>query len=275
LKKILLQCLIFPFLSVVILFAQDTINSNRVIPLKSGELLIPSKHINNSKSINLFVHLHGKASVVQSAFLKSNIDGFLITIHLGMFSGSYRKAFSDSNFLDTILNETLNKLKEEMGLDVFNKELKIFLTSFSAGYGGIREILNYEKYYSAIKGILLLDGLHTDYIETEKGKSVNPVQMNNFLRYARDAVVFKKQFIITHSEIIPDGYSSTTETAQYLIDSTGTEKIFAERVFDDGFIQKYYSFNGNFRVFGFYGDKAQDHMRHFYNIDQFLRMFDY
>ncbi|MFN4111497.1 MAG: hypothetical protein ACK4G1_04435 [Ignavibacteria bacterium] len=274
-KKIFLQYLVVHFLSVVILFAQDTTNSYRVVPLKSGELLISSKHINNSKSINLFVHLHGKASVVQSAFLKSNIDGFLITIHLGMFSGSYRKAFSDSNFFETILNETLNKLKDETEFEVFNKELKIFLASFSAGYGGIREILNYEKYYNMINGILLLDGLHTDYIETEKGKYVNPIQMNNFLRFARDAVVFKKQFIITHSEIIPEGYSSTTETAQYLLDSTGTEKIFAERVFDDSFIQKCYAFNGNFRVFGFYGDKAQDHMRHLYNIDKFLRMFDY
>lgn len=257
------------------MFAQDSASNYRVIPLKNGQLLIPSKYNNYSKSINLFVHFHGKTSVVQNEFLKSNADGFLITIHLGMFSGSYRKAFSDSNYFYTILNEALDKLKKETGLEVFSKELKIFLTSFSAGYGGIREILNYDNYYNMINGILLLDGLHTDYIETGEGRYVNPVQMNKFLRFARDAVLYKKQFIITHSEIVPEGYSSTSETAQYLIDSTGTQKIFAERVFDDNFIQKYYAFNGNLRIFGFYGDKAVDHMKHLYNIDKFLRMFNY
>ncbi len=209
---------------------------------------------------------------MQDAFIKTNINGILITIHLGMFSGPYRITFSDSNFLQTILDEALERIKENKGIDFSEKRLNIFFTSFSAGYGGIREILKYEKYYDKIKGIILLDGLHTDYVETEKGKVVNPIQMKDFLRFARDAVNFKKHFIVTHSEIIPEGYSSTTETAKYLIDSTATEIIFAERLYDNDFVQEYYAFNGYFRVFGFYGDKAADHMKHFYNLDKFLRM---
>lgn len=270
--KLFFFCSVICHLLHMTLFVQETDHNYRILPLKNGELFIPSRFQVKSETLNLIIHFHGKASVVQEAFLKSEVNGLLITIHLGMLSGPYRIAFSDSNYFETILREALDKLKKEAEIDLSNKQLKIFLTSFSAGYGGIREILKYENYYKKINGIVLLDGLHTDYIQTDKDRFVNPVQMQDFLRFAKDAVHFKKQFIITHSEIIPDGYSSTTETAQYLLDSTETEKVFAEKLFDELFIQKYYAFNGNFRVFGFYGNKALDHMKHFYNLDKFLRM---
>lgn len=267
---------IITIILIVISFGSQVINQNQeTLTLKYGELLISPHFESNSNSINLFIHLHGKASVVQNAFIKTKINGLLITIHLGMLSGPYRIAFSDSNFLQTILDEALEKIRETKGIDFSDRKLNIFFTSFSAGYGGIREILKYEKYYSKIKGIILLDGLHTDYIETGSGKIVNPIQMKDFLRFAKDAVKFKKQFIITHSEIIPDGYSSTTETAKYLIDSTNTEIVYSERLFSEDFVQKYFAFNGNFRVYGFYGVNAADHMKHFNNIEKFLQMFDY
>lgn len=254
---------------------KEVSQKSEILPLKNGELLIPPNFECSAKTLNLFIHLHGKAEVVQDAFTRSKINGMLITIHLGTLSGPYRIAFSDTTYLEKILSDAFEKLKALRGINLSDKNLNIFLTSFSAGYGGIREILKYDKYYSIIEGIILLDGLHTDYIETKEGKMVNQIQMKDFLRFARDAVSFKKQFIITHSEIIPEGYSSTTETAKYLIDSTKTEIVFTERNFGDNFIQKYYAFNGNFRVYGFYGDKAKDHMKHFYNLEKFLTMIEY
>jgi hypothetical protein len=254
--------------------SQETIEG-KIFKLKVGELLIPSESVLNSEHIKIFIHLHGKGEVVQKAFVDSKINGILITIHLGMFSSPYRIAFSDSTLLDSIIHEAINLISTNFNKKLDYEKIRIVFTSFSAGYGGIREILKSERYYSKIDAIILLDGLHTDYVETENGKAVNPQQMKDFLRFARDAVKFKREFIITHSEIIPEGYSSTTETANYLIDSTKTERIFAERLFDDGFVQKYYAFNGNFRIFGFYGNQAQDHLKHFYNIDKFLRMIDF
>ncbi|MCX8057293.1 MAG: hypothetical protein N3F03_06790 [Ignavibacteria bacterium] len=242
-----------------------------VIQLDVGKLLIPSDFKIHNNYLNVFVHFHGRDTVVQDAFLKSKINGVLITIHLGMLSSPYKNAFSDSNYLEKILEDALMKLslpKEQIP----TLNLRLYLTSFSAGYAAIREILKYDRYYKMIKGLILLDGLHTDYVNINSNKMVNPNQMENFLKFALDACKCRKKFILTHSEIIPDGYSSTTETAQYLIKSTNTEIVFSEKFFDDDFVQKYYGFNGCFKVFGFYGNDAKAHMKHFYNLDKFLKM---
>jgi len=244
----------------------------KLIHLNKAELLIPSNFDLDTQKITIVIHLHGKSQLIQDLYVKNNFSFPLITIHLGMLSGPYRIAFSDSNFLMSILNEAIEKIGNEKRTDLSSTKLNLIFTSFSAGYGGIREILKNETYYNMISAIVLLDGLHSDYVFNNERKIPNPEQMKDFLRFARDAIKFKKQFIITHSEIIPEGYSSTTETAQYLIDSTFTEKVFAERRWSENFIQKYYAFNGNFRVFGFYGDKAKDHMQHLYNLPFFLSL---
>lgn len=243
-----------------------------VIKIDNGEIFIPSNFDHTTKKINFLIHLHGKFSVVQNLVKKSNFNGVLVTLHLGQFSSPYRIAFSDTNFFISIINTVKKILNEKYNIQFDDSNLNIYLTSFSAGYGGIREILKKESFYRKIRSIILLDGLHTDYIFNDGQRKVNPDQMKDFLRFARDATRFKKHFIITHSEINPRDYSSTTETADYLIDSTNSERRLAERLFENDFVQKSYSFNGFFRVFGFYGNQAKDHMKHLYNLDKFLRM---
>lgn len=265
----LLRLIIVYIILVSELFSE---NSNQVVRLNFCELSIPSNYNAKKDKIDLVIHLHGKSSVVQEALYKCSLNIPLITIHLGSLSSPYRDAFSDTSFLSSIIKEAIDTISNIAQIPLQNIPLNIILTSFSAGYGGVREILKNEFYYQIISTIILLDGLHTDYIVLNGQKHVNIFQMKDFLRFAQDATKFRKQLIITHSQIIPDGYSSTTETAQYLIDYTDTEKIFSEKHFDDGFIQNYYAINGDFKVFGFYGNTATDHMKHFYNLDKFLRM---
>lgn len=250
-------------------------STNKVFQLSKAQLLIPANFKVHKEKFTIIIHLHSKPEFVQNLFLQTKLPYPLITFQLGMLSGPYRLAFSDTNFLQSILKETIGVIEKEYQINIDFSKINLVLTSFSAGYGGIREILKSQSYFNLISAIILLDGLHTDYVVDGQRTFVNPEQMKDFLRFARAAVKFKKQFIITNSEIIPDGYSSTTETAQYLIDSTFTAKVFAERKWSDDLIQKYYAFNGNFRVFGFYGNTAKDHMQHLYNLPQFLKLINF
>jgi hypothetical protein len=272
-----LAFLVFIFFLLAFSYKSFTqIDSNhKVFQLSKAKLLIPSNFMADKEKITIVIHLHSKPEFVQNLYLQTNLPYPLITFQLGMLSGPYRLGFSDTNFLLTTLIEATDIIEKEYLIKVDFSKLDIVLTSFSAGYGGIREILKSPFYFNLISAIILLDGLHTDYLIDNQRILVNPDQMKDFLRFARAAVKFKKQFIITHSEIIPDGYSSTTETAQYLIDSTFTEKVFTERKWSDDLVQKYYAFNGNFRVFGFYGNTAKDHMQHLYNLPQFLKLINF
>src|SRR5690606_537585 len=89
---------------------------------------------------------------------------------------------------------------------------KLILTSFSAGYAGIREILKTPANYERIDGVLLADSLHSN-----TGDPTRATQMQHFLQFAREARDEKKIFLLTHSSIATSGYESTTQTADYLV----------------------------------------------------------
>ena len=42
-----------------------------------------------------------------------------------------------------------------------------------------------------------------------------------FVRFARDAAEGKKEMVVTHSEVFPGTFASTTETADYLLGRLG------------------------------------------------------
>ena len=71
--------------------------------------------------------------------------------------------------------------------------------------------------------VLLIDGLHTGYAGGKPG--TGPAQASEletenlqiFLQFARDAVAGRKQMIVTHSEIFPGTFASTTETTDWLL----------------------------------------------------------
>jgi hypothetical protein len=115
--------------------------------------------------------------------------------------------------------------------------------------------------------MILLDCPHTGY--TEAGEVV-PAQMEGFLRFARAAVQGQKQLIVTHSEIVPGSYASTTECADYLIAGvdgerqpwTGSNALGMQR---DSTYEA-----GGLRIYGYQGDTAAAHMQHFYGMPLFL-----
>ena len=62
--------------------------------------------------------------------------------------------------------------------------------------------------------------MHTDYVEGKPGpleSQIGPDNLQIWLQLARDAIAGRKRMIVTHSEIFPGTFASTTETADYLV----------------------------------------------------------
>jgi hypothetical protein len=57
-----------------------------------------------------------------------------------------------------------------------------------------------------------VDGLHVGYVN----KKVSEAGMTTWFNFAKLAVVNERLMVVTHSSIVPPGYASTTETAEYL-----------------------------------------------------------
>jgi len=236
---------------------------------KPIEVYIPNKKF-NCDSTSLIIHFHGSSYVPKYAVDHSDRHFILATVNLGHGSSAYEKPFiKNDKFVELIntISDSLNMIFEN-----------IYISSFSAGYGAVRAILNNSKYFKIIDGVILLDGLHTDYypdrLTIADGGKLNIDKLSCFLELANQAINENKTLIITHSEIFPGTYASTTETANYLINELGLNRKSILKWGVIGMQQTSEVSIGNFHVFGFAGNTAPDHIDHFhalYSLIQFLK----
>ena len=66
----------------------------------------------------------------------------------------------------------------------------------------------------------MIDGIHSDYVDGKPGPLESKIGGENleiWQQLARDAMAGRKRAIVTHSEIFPGTFASTTETADYLL----------------------------------------------------------
>ena len=228
-----------------------------------AQIFIPETFKPGSKGFDLVFHLHGNSKTAETQIKKTEADAILFNIYLGLLSSPYREYFEDSTKFGIILNTVKDTLASSGIVDA-NEIDDFIITSFSAGYGGVREMLKYERYYRMIDVITLADGLHSDLDSALMKK-----QMKDFTRFAKDATEGEKIMVLTHSNIEPENYASTTETADYLIERVNGERFMVSR--KDSIGRLYSEFHkGNLYIKGYRGDTAEDHMKHLYHIDKML-----
>ncbi len=171
---------------------------------------------------DLLIHFHGAPPVLESAFERSGIDGVLVIYNWGIGSGAYEDPFAAPGTFSQVLASITAGVRELCPTAAAPK--RIGLSAWSAGYGAVWRILDREGDAARVDSVLLSDGLHAGFVGNERERHVNPAQMAAFELFAEQAVADKRLFAITHSTI-ETPYASTTETAQYLLDAAGVDRI--------------------------------------------------
>jgi hypothetical protein len=150
---------------------------------------------------------------------------------------------------------------------------RIYLTAFSAGHGAVRAIL---RDVPNVSGVLLLDGLHTGYIPANKvmadGATLDSTKLVSVRDYARRAMAGQARFIVTHSEVFPGTFASTTETTDWLLSSLGLSRTAVVAMGPVGMQQTSAVQSGGFTLLGFAGNSAPDHLDHFHALPVLLSM---
>jgi hypothetical protein len=95
--------------------------------------------------------------------------------------------------------------------------------------------------------------------------------MADFSRFAAEAVAGRKIFVLSHSAQVPEGYASTTETADVLIQTVRAKAVNGKVDWGDGWIQSRKVAKGRFLVLGFEGTDGQAHMRHLRGLAKIWR----
>ena len=93
-----------------------------------------------------------------------------------------------------------------------------------------------------------------------------------WLQLGRDAMAGKKRMIVTHSEIFPGTFASTTETADYLLQQLGVPRTAVLKWGPMGTQQLSEARAGSFLLMGYAGNSAPDHVDQLHSLPEYLSM---
>jgi hypothetical protein len=150
----------------------------------------------------------------------------------------------------------------------------VTLVGFSAGHGAVRAILREPQHFARVDAVLLLDGMHTSYVPEgtvlATGGALDSTNLVAFRDFARAAIRGEKRFVITHSEIFPGTFASTTETADWLLQALGLHRTPVMRWGPRGMQQLSQVRAGRFELLGFAGNSGPDHIDHLHAMPELL-----
>jgi len=229
----------------------------------------PDYHVPADGRVNLTVHFHTVVWFVIDEHRRRGITEPLAIFTLGEGSSTYRKPFEDEDRFARILGLIENTLAHRMGPARVSVE-QIDITSFSAGYGAVREIVKQERYWKKIRRIILADSLYAswDPATTQPGATSRPASENiePWRAYVESAARGERTFVLTHS-MVPTSYANTYACAKSLIEMVGApvREIRLNEIpaaSDPDFPLLYRADKGKFHIWGYGGENAQAHMTH-------------
>jgi hypothetical protein len=204
-------------------------------PLRLGKLLVPTgRGLDDAGGFNLLVHFHG-AEPIRKQLAPEGYDLVILGIDAGTLSSHYESVMSGERALDELIAAAEHEVAAATGrAGAHAKHLAI--SSWSAGYGAVGQVL--ARPHARLEGIVLLDSLHASY--PSDSRRLQPGQLAAFVAWARAAADGGPLMYVTHSDVQPEDYASTRETAAFLLFQAGGER-------------------GRFFVRGYPGGGPEDH----------------
>lgn len=222
-----------------------------------GLMMFPRRGVSASGDFDVVFHFHGH-DPARKEWVQVMNGVVFVGMTLGIGSGVYENTFRDPSAFERLLKNTEAAVAEKSKRKTARAR-RIALSSWSAGYGAVEEILRQPLGRERVDSVFLLDGLHCDY--APGGDGLVQATLEPFVRYAHAAADGKRLMVVSHSSIIPPGYASTTETANFLISELGGRPQRAKPRGTDpmglDLVSRYDQ--GGFHVRGYAGNAELDH----------------
>lgn len=235
------------------------------------EIFVPSSFSGRFPA-TLVIHFHGAAWLPEQAVAALQANAVSAVVNLGAGSSGYDRAFSDPHVFPQLVDSIARTISQAAGETV--RVGRVVLTAFSAGHGSVRAILRDSASFTLVDAVLLLDGMHTSYVPERtvvaEGGTLDEDNLRAFAHLGRSAIAGRKRVLITHSEIFPGTFASTTETADWLLNVLGVPRTAVLQWGPRGMQQLSEASAGAFALLGYAGNSAPDHIDHFHAMPELL-----
>jgi hypothetical protein len=232
--------------------------------------------------VTLTIHFHGAHWFAIQEHLARGLTGPLVNFDLGLGSDAYRRPFEDQQRFGQLLR-SIEKELAKSGSAAAVRVSTIDISSFSAGYGAVRELLKVPEYFQLIRRLVLLDSIYSRFtaINDRGRKSTEPAaeHIEPWLPFAQAAIKGEKSFLITYSQVPTATYANSEETATALLRAAGVPSQpvnpnSSPASSDPNYPLLRRSDFGGFHVWGYAGKDQKAHMAHARHLADFWQALD-
>lgn len=210
----------------------------------------------------LTLHFHGAGWHALQEHLDRGLSGPLLYFELGQGSTVYATPFQAPGSLA----QWIGAAERTLGLRPGHFEV-LDVTSFSAGYGAVRQIIQDSDAFSKLRRVILCDSLYGSLDPKREGRVVLAEHAEVWAPLARAAIAGDKTFVITYSEVPTPEYASSSEVADAIVRTVGGEIRPVQRgdfaaTLDPRFPLRARHDLGAFHVWGYGGSDGPAHLTH-------------
>ena len=231
--------------------------------LSAGTLFVPASLAGKTEA-PLLLFMHGGAWISEVAAAKHGMVAIAI-----QRSDGYRSIFEKEDAFESLIAEASDKGSLRWST--------ITVAGWSAGCQGIRQIMRSPSALKRLDRALMIDGIHTSYIDGKPGpleSKIDTEALAPIVAFAREAMAGRKRLLVTHSEIFPGTFASTTETADWLLRELDVKR---QAVLQWGPMKTQMlseALSGSFHLVGFAGNSAPDHVDQLHSLTTLLEWLD-
>jgi hypothetical protein len=237
-------------------------------------LFLPNGWTDATKpTVAITAHFHTIASSAIALHERRGAREPLLVFALGSGSSAYRAPFEDTNRFARILS----LVEREMSRRGVNTPISaVDVSSFSAGYGAVRELVKSPQYFSLIRRIVLLDSIYGGLVVSPPGSTnrfVEATHVDVWVPFAKAAMRNEKTFVITLSQIEPETFASTVECATALLDRVSLKllPIKSSPTSTNSLPLLARADSGDLHVWSYAGTNGFAHMAHVQNMAEVWR----
>jgi len=232
------------------------------------KVFIPSTYYQRPGNVaDVLVHFHGDPQTYWNNAEYARLNTIIVTVNYSGLSSAYTTPFSNSALFQQVLDESLAKVRQQADIPDDLQWHKLGVSSFSAGYGAVREILKSSTYRNRIDSLLAADSL---YATTAADGTALDSHMADYKTFANLAKQGTKTFLYSHSQVPTYTYESTGECGDELMQYLGITAS-AYNVNGLGTLNFYRrAQTGNFKLWGALGTDGDSHLEHLRYIGDFL-----
>jgi hypothetical protein len=226
---------------------------------EAGTLFIPKAMI-GQKEAPLLIFMHGGTWIPEVAAAKHGMAALVIQRGDG-----YKVLFEKEGAFEALVAEAVDKSGMRWS--------QITVGGWSAGCQGIRAMLRFPAAVKMIDRVVMIDGMHTSYTDGKPGpleSKIDTAALQPIASFAREAMSGSKRLLITHSEIFPGTFASTTETADWLLRELGVERHAVLAWGPMKTQQLSEAKKGSFHLAGLAGNSAPDHVDQLHALADWL-----